>query len=48
MTSIVMKTFLILHILSNVLDILDFDFEGFAELFKSQTKGYNQFVCVEL
>jgi hypothetical protein len=35
-----------LHILSNVLDILDFDLEGFAELINGQVKGYNQFVCV--
>ena len=35
-----------LHILSNVLDILDFDMKDFAELLKGQTKGYNQFVCV--
>lgn len=35
-----------LHILSNVLDILDFDMKEFAELLKGQTKGYNQFVCV--
>ena len=35
-----------LHILSNVLDILDFDLEGFAGLIKGQIKGYNQFVCV--
>ncbi len=35
-----------LHILSNVLDILDFDLEEFAGLIKGQIKGYNQFVCV--
>ena len=35
-----------LHILSNVLDILDFDLEEFASLIDSQVKGYNQFVCV--
>jgi len=35
-----------LHILSNVLDILDFDIKKFAELIYGQTKGYNQFVCV--
>ena len=35
-----------LHILSNVLDILDFDLEGFADVINSQVKGYNQFVCV--
>ena len=35
-----------LHILSNVLDILDFDIERFADLIKGQIKGFNQFVCV--
>ena len=35
-----------LHILSNVLDILDFDLEEFAVLIDGQVKGYNQFVCV--
>ena len=35
-----------LHILSNVLDMLDFDLEGFADLIKDKIKGYNQFVCV--
>lgn len=35
-----------LHILSNVLDILDFDIKEFAKLIYGQTKGYNQFVCV--
>ena len=35
-----------LHILSNVLDILDFDIKVFAKLIYGQTKGYNQFVCV--
>ncbi len=34
-----------LHILSNVLDILDFDLERFADLIKG-INGYNQFVCV--
>ncbi|MBR6082548.1 MAG: hypothetical protein IKP62_06460 [Salinivirgaceae bacterium] len=36
-----------LHILSNVLDILDFDLERFAKLIDGQLCGYNQFVCVE-
>lgn len=35
-----------LHVLSNVLDILDFDLEEFAGLIDGQVKGYNQFVCV--
>ncbi len=35
-----------LHILSNVLDILDFDLVGFANLIKEHIKGYNQFICV--
>ncbi len=35
-----------LHILSNVLDMLNFDLERFAELVKGCLKGYNQFVCV--
>ena len=35
-----------LHILSNVLDILDFDLERFANLIKDHIKGYNQFICV--
>ncbi len=35
-----------LHILSNVLDIWDFDIEEFADLINGQLKGYNQFVCV--
>ncbi len=35
-----------LHILSNVLDILDFDLERFAKLINGQLCGYNQFVCV--
>ena len=34
-----------LHILSNMLDILDFDLEEFAGLIKGQLNGYNQFVC---
>lgn len=35
-----------LHILSNVLDMLDFDLDKFANLVKGCLKGYNQFVCV--
>lgn len=35
-----------LHILSNVLDILNFDIYNFAELIKKNLKGKNQFVCV--
>ncbi len=35
-----------LHILSNVLDLLDFDLERFVELISDNLKGYNQFVCV--
>ena len=35
-----------LHILSNVLDMLNFDLDKFAELVKGCLKGYNQFVCV--
>ena len=35
-----------LHILSNVLDMLNFNLERFAELVKGCLKGYNQFVCV--
>ncbi len=35
-----------LHILSNVLDLLDFDLERFAELISNNLKGYNLFVCV--
>jgi len=35
-----------LHILSNVLDILDFDLEDLSDLIKGQLKGCNQFVCV--
>jgi hypothetical protein len=34
-----------LHILSNVLDILNFDIYNFAELIKNNLKGKNQFVC---
>ena len=35
-----------LHILSNILDIQNFDLKQFASLIKGQLKGYNQFVCV--
>lgn len=35
-----------LHILSNVLDMLNFNLEIFAELVKDCLIGYNQFVCV--
>lgn len=35
-----------LHILSNVLDMLNFDLEQFSNLVKNCLKGYNQFVCV--
>ena len=35
-----------LHILSNVLDLLCFDLEKFAELVKERLQGYNQFICV--
>ena len=35
-----------LHLLSNVLDVLDFDLDGFAELIEDSICGYNQFVCV--
>ena len=35
-----------LHILSNVLDILDFDINKFSKLVKSSLNGFNQFVCV--
>ena len=35
-----------LHILSNVLDIIDFELEEFAELIKGQIKGYNNFVFI--
>ena len=35
-----------LHVLSNVLDMLNFNLERFAELVKGCLKGYNQFVCV--
>lgn len=34
-----------LHILSNVLDMLNFNLERFAELVEGCLKGYNQFVC---
>ena len=35
-----------LHILSNVLDMLNFDLEHFSNLVKQSLEGYNQFVCV--
>ena len=35
-----------LHILSNVLDMTNFDLERFDDLVKGCLKGYNQFVCV--
>ena len=35
-----------LHILSNVLDILDFDLQEFADLINGKIQGNNQFVCV--
>ena len=35
-----------LHILSNVLDMLNFDLERLSNLVKQSLKGYNQFVCV--
>ena len=35
-----------LHILSNVLDMLTFDIDKFANLVKGYLNGYNQFVCV--
>lgn len=35
-----------LHILSNVLDMLNFDLERFSSVVKQSLKGYNQFVCV--
>ena len=35
-----------LHILSNVLDMLSFDIDKFANLVKDCLIGYNQFVCV--
>ena len=35
-----------LHILSNVLDMLCFDIDKFANLLNGCLKGYNQFVCV--
>ena len=35
-----------LHILSNVLDMTNFDLERFADLVKGCLKRYNQFVCV--
>ena len=35
-----------LHILSNVLDMTNFDLNKFTNLIKDNLKGYNQFVCV--
>lgn len=35
-----------LHILSNVLDVLDFDLEELAKTIKKGIFGFNQFVCV--
>ena len=35
-----------LHILSNVLDILDFDLEALAVMINKRVFGFNQFVCV--
>lgn len=35
-----------LHIFSNVLDVLSFDIDKFANLEKGCLKGYNQFICV--
>ena len=35
-----------LHILSNVLDIMDIDLAYFSELIKNHLTGYCQFVCV--
>ena len=35
-----------LHILSNVLDMLNFDLDRFSALIKDSLNGYNQFVCV--
>ncbi len=35
-----------LHILSNVLDVLNFDLDKFSTLIKDSLNGYNQFVCV--
>jgi len=40
------KEFFTLHILSNVLDMTDFDLDKFAKLVKSCLKGHNQFICV--
>ena len=40
------ENFPTLHILSNILDIFDFDLGRFADLIKSQIKGFNLFVCV--
>lgn len=35
-----------LHILSNVMDMLNFDLDKFSTLIKDSLNGYNQFVCV--
>lgn len=35
-----------LHILSNVLDMMDFDLDKFSALIKGSLSGYNHFVCV--
>jgi len=35
-----------LHILSNVMDMLNFDLDKFSTLIKDCLNGYNQFVCV--
>lgn len=35
-----------LHVLSNVLDMLNFDLDKFSTLIKDSLNGYNQFVCV--
>lgn len=35
-----------LHILSNVLDMLNFDLDMFSALIKDSLNGFNQFVCV--
>ncbi len=35
-----------LHILSNVLDVLDFDLDDFAGIIGDCIYGYNQFVCI--
>ena len=35
-----------LHILSNVLDMLNFDLDKFSAVIKDSLNGYNQFVCI--